>query len=722
MKCHEIVSIVGIAIILFSITSIAFAEERMLSENREVRIHEAVAEISRDGEFLIDTGIIDVPVPVGQVSPAIAFDGTNYLVVWQDERSESDYYYDIYGARVDQVGNILDPTGIAICTATNDQALPVVAFDGTNYLVVWEDERSFSPACDIYGARVSISGAVLDPAGIAIAVDYMADQLHPAVAFDGVNFFVVWRDQRSGAGDIYGARVSQSGTVLDPTGILITPNANYQNNPDIAFDGTNYLVVWSDYRNGVDYDIYGARVTQAGTVVDPGGFTISTSSSDQHSPEIAFDGTSYLVVWEDYRNGVDCDIYGARVTQSGNVLDTSGIAISTVATDQEVPSVAFDNTNFLVVWHDSRSDPSDDIYGARISQAGAVLDTAGILISAAARDQTSPAITFGTSNYLAVWQDERNFSLACDIYGTRIEQSGNVLDTAGVVVSTVFTVVNEQYAPDVACDSNNYLVVWHDNRSVSSDICAARVNQSGSVLDSASIVVSSGSGMYNQEHPVVAFDGTNYLVVWEDGRGLGMSDIYGARIDPSGNVLDISGIAITTAYIFQGLPAVVFGGTYYFVVWQDHGGNYPPDIRGARVDQSGNVLDPAGIAISAAFSYQGAPSIAFDGSDYLIVWQDSRSGSFDIYGARVDQTGSVLDPNGIVISNATSSQQSPAVAFDGTNYLIVWQDERNGFDYDIYGARVDQAGNVLDSTGIAISTAINVQTTPAVAFDGTNYL
>jgi len=116
-------------------------------------------------------------------------------------------------------------------------------------------------------------------------------------------------------------------------------------------------------------------------------------------------------------------------------------------------------------------------------------------------------------------------------------------------------------------------------------------------------------------------------------------------------------------------------------------------IYGARVSQSGTVLDPAGFSISANEYTQWYSSVAFGTANYLVIWEERRSSSSsDIYGTRVNQAGIVLDPEGIAISPATDYQRYPSVAFNGTNYLVVWQDYQSGSLYDIYGARVNLQG------------------------------
>ena len=192
----------------------------------------------------------------------------------------------------------------------------------------------------------------------------------PGVAFDGTNYLVVWTDFREGGPKVYGARVSPGGTVLDQDGFAISADAGSE--PTVAFDGTNYLVVWSNQAS-----IVGARVNPAGEVLDPGGITISTRANAQFQPTLAFDGTNYLVVWT--TASPYTDVYGARVSPSGTVLDPAGIEIAIRAGFNEVsPSVAFDGTNYLVAWEE---DPCHRILGRRVSQGGIPDGDGSFLIS-----------------------------------------------------------------------------------------------------------------------------------------------------------------------------------------------------------------------------------------------------------------------------------------------------------------------------------------------------
>jgi hypothetical protein len=128
---------------------------------------------------------------------------------------------------------------------------------------------------------------------------------------------VTWDYQAvgSGNGEVYGARVTEDGSVLDPSGIPIATGPHYQRASAVAFDGANFMVAWTD---GTDPgDIYCARVSPNGTVLDPSGIPVSTAPGDQQAPAITFDGTNFLIVWQDERNG-DADVYGARVTPGGS--------------------------------------------------------------------------------------------------------------------------------------------------------------------------------------------------------------------------------------------------------------------------------------------------------------------------------------------------------------------------------------------------------------------
>ena len=363
-----------------------------------------------------------------QGKPVIAADGTNFFVVWRDQRTGE--RYDIYGARVTHDGAVLDPTGIPISTYPNadplpgNQYFPSVAFDGTNYLVVWIAHRDPDPNYEVFVARVTPGGTVLDPDGIQIT-NGAAPLRMPSIAFDGTNYLVAWRMEAS---QIKGARVTTAGQNLDgPTGFSIGPGFY----PYVAFDGVNYMVVWHGWSQiKVGLDIYGARVSPDGVILAPGVFTISAATEDQYYSSIAFDGTNYLVVWHDFRGGNQYNsgtTYGARVSADGVVLDDPAFKIADYTRGQYAPRVMFDGTDYFVVWQVDNS-PADfrivDAYGRRVSKDGIVLDEQAVPIGTSYGHQFGPVIGFDTDRYLVTWSEslsEGRCLLGC-IYGQLLQK------------------------------------------------------------------------------------------------------------------------------------------------------------------------------------------------------------------------------------------------------------------------------------------------------------
>jgi hypothetical protein len=329
----------------------------------------------------------------GQIQgPAIAFDGTHYLVVWRQDTLAP--YIGLRATLVDTNGDYVGEGVGALITST-PAGTPQVTFDGTNFVVAWSDGRNdSSTSSDIYGARVSTGGQVLDPNGIAIstAPGYQAD---PHLASNGVHTLVVWEDQRNSGNALYGARVASTGTVLDPTlpvtggGLRISTTTGYQNVPSVASDGTNWLVAWENLATNFETRrILSTVVSAAGVAATPAGTAVSTATS--YHPAVAWNGSEYLTVWTDYRSGQA--VYGTRQNRTGVVQDPSGIPIFKGSGTS--PAVAAEGSTFLVAW--TKDSPGSDIYGTRVEGNGTVPDT-GFAIAAALTHFEYEAAVVGAS-------------------------------------------------------------------------------------------------------------------------------------------------------------------------------------------------------------------------------------------------------------------------------------------------------------------------------------
>jgi hypothetical protein len=655
-------------------------------------------------EFLVDTSRQLVPSAAFEEYPSAAFDGANYLVVWGGDAG-------LRGTFIRPNGSLVDSGGLMVLNLTWPN--PKVAFGGGVYLAVyniWTGSQS-----DVYAVRVSPSGQVLDPDGFPVCTA-IRDQDETDVTFNGTNFLVVWDDDREGGDtltDIYAARVTTAGLVLDPNGFPVTTGGYEKVEPAVASDGTNCLVVWHGcYHDTAYYSIWGARVAPNGSVLDPEPFQISHNRDDvAQSPDVAFNGTNYLVAWDDANSGhmVSC----SRVAPSGTVLDTADIRVAQRSRPCEYPTVSADGTNWLVAWDDDTYSSGQNLFGARISAAGASLDPSGFALCNAAFQQGQGTIAFGNGQYLVAWQDQRQGGSEADVYVARVTPAGAVLEPNGFAIS--FSVNEGDYAA-VASDGTDFLMAWRDGRGAG-DIFATRISAGGTILDRMPLNVSLAAG--NQTNPTVAFDGTNYLVVWQDNRDTGNANLYGARVSRAGMVIDSPAVRLTSTRYDDYWPRMTFDGVNYYIVWRYEWYHH---VWAMRVRPDMVVLDTNGFQVSFEASTQMQPDIAPCDTMCLITWQQYPNPE-DIWGARVARSGVLLDSPAVRIAAAPHTQGYARVASSGTNWLAVWSDQRSLRHWDIFAGIVNRDGRPVDSLGFAVSIADSghVKSMPDVGFDGTNY-
>jgi hypothetical protein len=549
-------------------------------------------------------------------------------------------------------------------------------------------------------------------------VGSVANSMSPAVAFDGTNYLVVWADQRlSRDEDIFATRVSPAGAILDAMGITIAAAAGRQVNPTVAFAGTRYVVAWEDGKvaGGTEFDIAAALVSPSGVVTQLG--AVAASPENETGPKLAGNGTSALLVFS------HADDIRAALFSGGGF--GGAIDITADAAIQGSPTVAAQpGANYLVVYAEGPTTTAD-LRGAFVTPGGAI-SGAAFTISAGAGRQYDPAAAFDGTSYVVVWT---NNSLGINLFGTRVSPAGVVLDTrtegtmpnvGGVSISSVPN--SNQELEDLACVAGVCLVLWQDNRNLATtgfDIYAQRLTTSPALANSGPEIVVSNI-LRPQFTPALVANATGFFGVWQDNRDNNTQTVFGARLTAAGDVVDTDGIMLVTGNNRETAPAMGRAGPNtgptFGVFWTDSR-TYGSDIALTRFSGLSKLDATARIVAGGKFA-QASPAVTMStGTSFFAVWQDtSQGGDRDIFGARIDTAGNVLAPGNLPISTAAGDQLVPRIATNGTVSLVAWEDRRNG-NIDIFGAVVNNTSGAVLVRDLVICNAAGDQSRPAIGFD-----
>lgn len=275
--------------------------------------------VSADGTLLEPPGghvLASYPANLADV----AFGGGVFLVVYGRFVGPPDYLTRIYGVLVAPDGSVVRPE-FPIATAFGPTAYPRVAHDGSVFMVAWTGTvaggaPTGSDGRDIVGRRIGTDGTLLDAANIAISTAAEAQQRVALAASPG-QFLVAWQDARSYPGttdrfDMRAARVAGDGTLLDgppATGGMVLNEASgtWQRGAAAAFTGTEYVVAWATntYAGlpGPSPGIYATRIGTDGTRrrTPPAGiFASGTPPMDAAEfdwPAIAAGDSAAMLAW-----------------------------------------------------------------------------------------------------------------------------------------------------------------------------------------------------------------------------------------------------------------------------------------------------------------------------------------------------------------------------------------------------------------------------------------
>ncbi len=709
----------------------------------------AVAPAFGQAQFVLP-GDLAAGVSAGdQTLPTVARGGSGWLAVWEDNRAAQGGFVqaptglnpnrDIYAARLDANGALIDTVPIVVNQDTFDQVKPRVAWNGTHWLVVWQSSRTtqFYVTSGIYAARVAPDGTVLDNPPILIEDGDDFDERDPIVASDGVNWLVVWNDYLQGAAaeTLDGAIVHPLGFVTQKQTVLPGAQFTYPVNVDLDFAVDRYLVVYEKAYSGSYGRLVGTNLVPIGAE-----FALSTSAT---KPEVTSNGSDFFATFAGAR--------GTPVSRTGVVAIPGGALYAGSGTSYGPETdCAWDGTNWVVAFSSLGIGGNDALYLSHVTPSGALVAGSPTTVTTANTIREFSVAT-GLDRAQVVWNDLSVSAVSiagpdvADVFGAQVSPAG-----IGSAILQLSVSPATQSRPVIAGSASaGWLVGFLRRTSGVTQVCAQRLSGNGSPIDTQPIVLFSGDGRIRSMD--VGFDGAHWLVVWDDNFGT-LRHTFGRRVALDGSLPD----SVPINYLRGERPAVsaTEHGKFLIVAW-DHnqsteyiramrvqgsdgalldspyltlgGSSGFPDVMGfddrwivASGGVSGTFVFEDGTVAPSFYFAQGASEtihgLARDGDMGILAFVASTSTSQNgnVHFRRFMKDGTLLDTNlGVPLCQALNRQFDPRAAFDGTNFRVTWTDYRAhpllepGLS-DLYEAVIATDGSVVQLCGSPVANDVRI--------------
>ncbi len=308
-----------------------------------------------------------------------------------------------------------------------------------------------------------------------------------------------------------------------------------------------------------------------------------------------------------------------------------------------------------------------------------------------------------------VWQDKRDGANG-ELYFASLNKDGVRLTAQDVRVTTTTGV---DAHPAIAWNGTRYGLVYADNSVGNYELYFRLLEANGTPVGGPIRLTNAANA---SDWPDLVWTGTHFGLAWEDERsGAGKEDVYFQKLDATGNKVGPE-IQITTDAARQMAPILKWTGTGYGVAWTDTRFTQR-EIYFRRLDGNGQpVGSEARVSNDAADS--AWPDLSWNGTDWAMVWHDTRDGNAEVYLAKINANGQKQGAD-VRLTNANGFSGYPSIDWNGFQYGVSWQDDRAGAT-SIYFAQLNGAG-MKNGADLKVSSGSGASSFTTALWNGTTF-
>lgn len=384
-------------------------------------------------------------------------------------------------------------TGVDDCDDTNPDVSPE-ATEACNGIDDDCDEKDdLSDGFQLYGAEFELLKSTVG-----------ASAYQPAIVWGADSYGMTWVDTRdAGKARIYFVLVNADGSLKTAPVALSDPSfpaASVQ--PDIAFNGTDFAVIWSSLR----FILIGADGTPKPPIV--------VNSKVGLEPSLQWSGASWLLGYS------RTELRGSSLTSSGQPGEEKIIG-GTAGQDAEVVRSALVGSTLGYAWHDMNfATKLATVYFARADTSMTALGSGSLTTESPTATDTSenPRIGAVGDRFGIAYRRTVGTSATAEYVERKLDGSPGcgplVLDSASAGVTS-------PWPEQVGKFGNRTAVLLMDGTGNAASLKLARIDDACGLIDTPNLAV---SAMNDPERNATFAKGDNgYIVIWVKGDGANRS-------------------------------------------------------------------------------------------------------------------------------------------------------------------------------------------------------